>query len=118
MPLRYNYTKCNLKNVSPQIIECVINLTMLIEVGKFTEQNIDDVFDRILILEAFDGPFLWDDDNKSILNNKSLIKQFIGLSTNVTNLSIKKWFSKRLTLRRREQEHLKKSMVALGDKVA
>ena len=62
MPLHYNYTKCNLKNVSPQIIECVINLTMLIEVGKFTEQNIDDVFDRILILEAFDGPFLWDDD--------------------------------------------------------
>ena len=107
MPLHYDYTKCNLKDVHPQTIECMINLTMLIEVGKFTEQNLDDVFDRILILEAFDGPFLWENDGKSILNNKPLIQKFIGLSTNVTNLSIKKWFSKRLTLRRREQAHLK-----------
>ena len=53
-----------------------------------------------------------------LANNKSLIEKFIGLSTNVTNLSIKKWFSKRLTFRRREQAHLKTSMVALGDKVA
>jgi len=108
MPLHYNYTKCNLEDVHPHTIECVINLTMLIEVGKFTEQNIDDVFDRILILEAFDGPFLWDENKKSILNDKSLIEKFIGLSTNVTNLSMKKWFSKRLTFRRREQSHLKK----------
>ena len=49
-------------------------------------------------MEMFNGsPFLMDaKTHKSILADLDLIKKFIGMKTNVINLSIKKWFSKQL----------------------
>ena len=97
MGLHYDTRKCDLENVGKDIIETMIHMTMLIEVGHFTKENIKDVYYRISMMEMFnDSPFLFDANNKSILADLSLIEKFIGLKTNVTNVSIKKWFAKRL----------------------
>ncbi len=99
MGLHYDTRKCDLENVSKDIIETMIHMTMLIEVGHFTKENIKDVYYRISMMEMFnDSPFLFDANNKSILADLSLIEKFIGLKTNVTNVSIKKWFAKRLKM--------------------
>jgi len=99
MGLHYDTRKCDLENVGKDIIETMIHMTMLIEVGHFTKENIKDVYYRISMMEMFnDSPFLFDANNKSILADLSLIEKFIGLKTNVTNVSIKKWFAKRLKI--------------------
>lgn len=98
MGLHYDTRKCDLENVGKDIIETMIHMTMLIEVGHFTEKNIQEIYYRICMMEMFHGsPFLFDGKtNKSILADLELVKKFIGLKTNVTNVSIKKWFAKRL----------------------
>ena len=100
MALHYDTRKCDLKNVGNDIINSMIHMTMLIEVGHFTEKNIQEVYYRICMMEMFnDSPFLFDGKtNKSILADLELVKKFIGLKTNVTNVSIKKWFAKRLKI--------------------
>ena len=40
MALHYNYKECNLDGVSNQIITEMIYVTMVIEIGHFTEKNI------------------------------------------------------------------------------
>jgi len=98
MALHYDTRKCDLENVSFNTIDSMIHMTMLIDVGHFTEKNIEDVYYRICIMEMFNGsPFLMDaKTHKSILADLDLIKKFIGMKTNVINLSIKKWFAKQL----------------------
>ena len=98
MALHYDTRKCDLENVSFNTIDSMIHMTMLIDVGHFTEKNIQDVYYRICIMEMFNGsPFLMDSKtHKSILADLELIKKFIGMKTNVINLSIKKWFSKQV----------------------
>ena len=44
MPLYYDYTKCNVKDVEDDIINSMINITMVIDVGEFTEKNVKDIF--------------------------------------------------------------------------
>lgn len=99
MPLYYDYTKCNVKNVEDDIINSMINITMVIDVGEFTEKNVKDIFYRIKISEMFNGsPFLYTDakNPKSVLADQDLIKKFIGLKTNVRTISLKKWFSNKI----------------------
>ena len=97
MALTYDTRKCDLENVDWKTIESMIHMTMLIEVGHFTKENIKDVYYRISMMEMFnDSPFLFDANHKSILADLDLIKKFIGMKTNVLNISIKKWFAKQL----------------------
>ena len=98
MALHYDTRKCDLKNVNMSTVESMIHMTMLIDVGHFTEKNIQDVYYRICIMEMFNGsPFLMDaKTHKSILADLNLLKKFIGMKTNVINLSIKKWFAKQV----------------------
>ena len=99
MALTYDTRKCDLENVDWGTIESMIHMTMLIEVGHFTKENIKDVYYRISMMEMFnDSPFLFDANHKSILADLDLIKKFIGMKTNVTEVSIKKWFAKRLKI--------------------
>ena len=99
MPLYYDYTKCNVKDVEDDIINSMINITMVIDVGEFTEKNVKDIFYRIKISEMFNGtPFLYTDPKnpKSVLADQDLIKKFIGLKTNVRTISLRKWFSSKV----------------------
>ena len=99
MPLYYDYTKCNVKDVEDDIINSMINITMVIDVGEFTEKNVKDIFYRIKISEMFNGsPFVYTDakNPKSVLADQDLIKKFIGLKTNVRTISLKKWFSNKI----------------------
>ena len=99
MPLYYDYTKCNVKDVEDDIINSMINITMVIDIGEFTEKNVKDIFYRIKISEMFNGtPFVYTDPKnpKSILADQDLIKKFIGLKTNVRTISLRKWFSSKV----------------------
>ena len=99
MPLYYDYTKCNVKDVEDDIINSMINITMVIDVGEFTEKNVKDIFYRIKISEMFNGtPFLYNNPKnpKSVLADQDLIKKFIGLKTNVRTISLRKWFSNKI----------------------
>ena len=99
MPLYYDYTKCNVKDVEDDIINSMINITMVIDVGEFTEKNVKDIFYRIKISEMFNGtPFLYTNPKnpKSVLADQDLIKKFIGLKTNVRTISLRKWFSNKI----------------------
>jgi len=98
MALHYNYKDCNLDGVPDHIITEMIYATMVIEIGHFTEKNIQDVFCRISILEMFNGtPFHYEPKTfKSVLADIDLLKKFIGLKTNVGNTPMRKWFSKKL----------------------
>ena len=98
MALHYNYKECNLDGVSDDVITEMIYVTMVIEIGHFTEKNINEVFYRISIAEMFNGnPFHYEPKTfKSILADMDLLKKFIGLKTNVGNTPLRKWFSKKI----------------------
>ena len=99
MALYYDYTQCDVKDIPKEIIETMIHITMVIDVGEFTKKNIKDVFYRIKISEMFNGsPFMYtDSDNpKSVLDDLELIEKFIGLKTNVRTISLRKWFSNKI----------------------
>ena len=102
MALHYNLKECNLEGVPDNIVTEMIYLTMVIEIGHFTEKNIKEVFYRISIAEMFNGsPYHYEPKTfKSILADMDLLKKFIGLKTNAGNTSMRKWFSKKL----KEQE--------------
>jgi len=80
MALHYDTRKCDLENVSFNTIDSMIHMTMLIDVGHFTEKNIEDVYYRICIMEMFNGsPFLMDaKTHKSILADLDLIKNLLA----------------------------------------
>lgn len=99
MALYYDYTQCDVKDIPKEIIETMIHVTMVIDVGEFTTKNIKDVFYRIKISEMFNGsPFVYTDPEnpKSVLADQDLIKKFIGLKTNVKTISLRKWFSSKV----------------------
>ena len=99
MALHYDYRECNLKDIPDDIIETMIHVTMIIDVGEFTKKNVKDIFYRIKIAEMFNGtPFIYSFENetKSILADQDLIKKFIGLKTNVRTISLRKWFSSKV----------------------
>jgi len=99
MALYYDYTECDLKDVPNDVIETMIHVTMIIDVGEFTEKNVKDIFYRIKIAEMFNGtPFIYSfkNETKSILADQDLIKKFIGLKTNVRTISLRKWFSSKV----------------------
>jgi hypothetical protein len=99
MALHYDYTECDLKDVPNDVIETMIHVTMVIDVGEFTKKNVKDIFYRIKISEMFNGsPFIYSFENetKSILADQDLIKKFIGLKTNVRTISLRKWFSSKV----------------------
>ena len=61
MALHYDTRKCDLETVNHSTINSMIHMTMLIDIGHFTEKNIQDVYYRICIIEMFNGsPFLID----------------------------------------------------------
>jgi len=97
MALHYNLKECNLEGVPDNIVTEMIYLTMVIEIGHFTEKNIKEVFYRISIAEMFNGsPYHYEPKTfKSILADMDLLKKFIGLKTNAGNTSMRKWFSKK-----------------------
>ena len=97
MALHYNLKECNLEGVPDNIVTEMIYLTMVIEIGHFTEKNIKEVFYRISIAEMFNGsPYHYEPKTfKSILADINLLKKFIGLKTNVGNTPMRKWFSKK-----------------------
>ena len=98
MALHYNLKECNLEGVPDNIVTEMIYVTMVIEIGHFTEENIKEVFYRISIAEMFNGcPFHYEPKTfKSILADMDLLKKFIGLKTNSGNTPMRKWFSKKL----------------------
>ena len=61
MALYYDYTQCDAKDIPKEIIETMIHITMVIDVGEFTKKDMD-VFYRIKISEMFNGsPFMYTD---------------------------------------------------------
>ena len=99
MALHSDARKCDLKDIPNDVVEAMIFVTMVIDVGEFTEKNVKDIFYRIKISEMFNGsPFLYTDakNPKSVLADQDLIKKFIGLKTNVRTISLKKWFSNKI----------------------
>ena len=95
MALHYNLKECNLEGVPDNIVTEMIYVTMVIEIGHFTEKNIKEVFYRISIAEMFNGsPYHYEPKTfKSILADMDLLKKFIGLKTNVGDTPMSKWFS-------------------------
>ena len=95
MALHYNLKECNLEGVPDNIVTEMIYVTMVIEIGQFTEKNIKEVFYRISIAEMFNGsPYHYEPKTfKSILADMDLLKKFIGLKTNVGDTPMRKWFS-------------------------
>ena len=99
MALHYDTRKCDLNDISKDTISAMIHVTMVIDVGEFTEKNVKDIFYRIKISEMFNGsPFMYTDakNPKSVLADQDLIKKFIGLKTNVRTISLRKWFSNKI----------------------
>ena len=78
MALHFDYTECDLKDVPNDVIETMIHVTMVIDVGEFTKKNVKDIFYRIKIAEMFNGtPFIYSFENetKSILADQDLKKK-------------------------------------------
>ena len=99
MALHSDASKCDLKNIPNDVVEAMIFVTMVIDIGEFTKKNVKDIFYRIKISEMFNGsPFVYTDPEnpKSVLADQDLIKKFIGLKTNVRTISLRKWFSSKV----------------------
>ena len=102
MALHYDTRDCKLDDVHDVTVEAMIWATMVIDVGEFTIKNVDDVYDRLRIYEGLYGPLCTYSDGKSVLADKDLITKFVGLRTNVINVSLSKWMGK--IAKRRKQE--------------
>jgi hypothetical protein len=73
------------------VTEALIFGTMSIGIGRFTEQNIDEVAARFRIIEKLDGPMLTDGKGKGhFLTDEEFIAH-IGLYTNVSNETRAAW---------------------------
>ncbi len=70
--------------VGSGIFDAIIWSTMAVGLGGITEKNVDKYFERLMILDKVDGPYLRDKEGPKSWDYAT-VKRFIGLSTNVAN---------------------------------
>ena len=81
------------------ITEAIVFATMVVDLGRITEKNVDEFFTRLVMAESVCGMQLykWDDEKKykKSLLTYSAVRRRIGLNTNVSDKS-RAYFDKRM----------------------
>jgi hypothetical protein len=90
MALDWDITKCKFegderKELWP-LIEAMIWLTMSIDIGRITEENVETVELRLNAIGR-----IWNEDHSQII---AILPKLIGLSTNVSTLTDKQFIAK------------------------
>ena len=85
------------------ILEAIVFATMTVDIGQIKNEDLADQFvDRIILIESNFGILyaLSGTPRKSLLADRDLLKDFIGLRTNVTTLPFNKWYKTKILDRR------------------
>ena len=81
------------------ITEAIVFATMIVDLGRITEKNVDEFFTRLVMAESVCGKqlYMWDDEKryKKSLLTYSAVRRRIGLNTNVSDKS-RAQFDKRM----------------------
>ena len=82
------------------ILDAVVFSTMAVHIGQIKNEELAHQFvDRILLLESNFG-YLYKRHDKSLLADRSLIIDFIGLRTNVSFKNFNTWYKTKIVERR------------------
>tara|TARA_R100001440_G_scaffold28335_3_gene45951 strand:+ start:358 stop:723 length:366 start_codon:yes stop_codon:yes gene_type:complete len=82
------------------ILDAVVFSTMAVDIGQIKNEDLADQFvDRIILIESNFG-WLYKRKGESLLANRKLLKDFIGLRTNVLTLPFNKWYKTKILNRR------------------
>lgn len=73
------------------VTEGLIWYTMLCDMGRITEGNWPDFYQRIKLLEGLRGAIVYDGNGDDLLITPEMVRAHIGLSTNVSNVALSKW---------------------------
>lgn len=97
----FDKDKTDIKKCMNPITDALIYMTMTIDLGSITEDNIAEWQFRIWLIENLEGEALtvsrWDGNNgawKDCKITKYDLRTHVGLSTNVSNLSRSAWIKK------------------------
>ena len=84
------------------ILEAIVFATMVADIGQIKNEDLADQFvDRIILIESNFGK-LYIRNSVSLLADRDLLKDFIGLRTNVVTLPFNKWYKTKILNRRSE----------------
>lgn len=99
MSLDWNISKCkdykkliNDKNYS--MTESVIWMTIAVDLGGITEQNVDEFLWRAAVVQELGGSYLFAGGGGRVYIGSKDIYRRIGLTTNVADLSHDEWLAK------------------------
>ena len=74
-------------------LDTVIMMTMSLDIGKLTDDNLQDWLDRARIVEAIHGPAYHKPGGRCLLGQREFMQKYVGLRTNVTTKkSTVAWF--------------------------
>ena len=82
------------------ILDAVVFSTMAVDIGQIKNEDLANQFvDRIVLIESNFGK-LYIRNGSSLLADRDLLKDFIGLRTNVVTLPFNKWYKTKILNRR------------------
>ena len=82
------------------ILDAVVFSTMAVDIGQIKNEALAHQFvDRIVLIESNFG-WLYKRNRTSLLADRKLLKDFIGLRTNVVTLPFNKWYKTKILDRR------------------
>ena len=82
------------------ILDAVVFSTMAVDIGQIKNEDLADQYvDRIVLIESNFGK-LYIRNGSSLLADRDLLIDFIGLRTNVVTLSFNKWYKTKILDRR------------------
>ena len=82
------------------ILDAVVFSTMAVDIGQIKDEDLAHQFvDRIVLIESNFG-WLYRRNRTSLLADRKLLKDFIGLRTNVVTLPFNKWYKTKILDRR------------------
>jgi hypothetical protein len=78
------------------VTKTIVFATMNVGIGSINDENAGEFYARLTILDKLMGPFIIDDNNKSLLTPEVIIRH-IGLKTNVAKESRPAWTKRVMT---------------------
>jgi hypothetical protein len=78
------------------VTKTIVFATMNVGLGSITDENAGEFYARLTILDKLMGPFITDDNYKSLLTPEVVIRH-IGLKTNVAKESRPAWTKRVMT---------------------
>ena len=99
MSLNWNISKCKnykklINDKNYPMTESVIFMTMAVDLGGITEENVEEFIWRAAVVQELGGSYLFAGGGGRVYIGSEDIRRRIGLSVNVADMSRDKWLAK------------------------